>query len=69
MQRIEQTLEMKYWDYLEFYMSVLSKAIHLSSTGAFNPYIVFHNVNVQQMWLLPFFTHSVETPSRRWWTR
>ncbi|KAK8832533.1 hypothetical protein WA577_004794 [Blastocystis sp. JDR] len=49
MQRIEQTLEMKYWDYLEFYMSVLSKAIHLSSTDAFNPYIVFHNVNVQQI--------------------
>ena len=49
MQRIEQTLEMKYWDYLEFYMSVLSKAIHLSSTDAFNPYIVFHKVDVQQM--------------------
>lgn len=54
MQRIERTMEMKYWDYMEFYMNVLSKTIHLSSTETFNPYIVFHNVNIQQMYLFLF---------------
>ena len=47
-------MEMKYWDYMEFYMNVLSKTIHLSSTETFNPYIVFHNVNIQQMYLFLF---------------
>lgn len=50
MQRVERALELKYWEYLEFYMNVLSKAIHLSTTEQFNPFIVFHDVSVQQMY-------------------
>lgn len=59
MQRVERALELKYWEYLEFYINVLSKAIHLSASEQFNPFIVFHDVSVQQMYLsFPTLTDS-----------
>lgn len=48
--RIQRSLEMKYWKYMEFYSSVISKAFHLlHSDASKNPFIVFYQPSIQQL--------------------
>ena len=47
----EKFLEQKYWEYLEFYMNVLSKSLEFQDRRELNSAIfVFHKVNLQQMY-------------------
>ena len=48
--RIQRSLEMKYWKYMEFYSSVISKAFHLlHSDASRKPFIVFYQPSTQQL--------------------
>lgn len=48
--RIQRSLEMRYWKYMEFYSSVISKAFHLMHSDASkNPFIVFYQPSIQQL--------------------
>ena len=58
--RIQRSMEMRYWKYMEFYSSVISKAFHLMHSDASkNPFIVFYQPSIQQLFLF----HCEFTPS------
>lgn len=58
--RIQRSLEMKYWKYMEFYSSVISKAFHLlHSDASKNPFIVFYQPSIQQ--LFPLFREFISS--------
>lgn len=47
----EKSLEQKYWEYLEFYMNVLSKSLEFQDRRELkSAFFVFHKVNLQQMY-------------------
>lgn len=49
----EKSLEQKYWEYLEFYMNVFSKALEFQDRRELkSAFFVFHKVNLQQMYNL-----------------
>ena len=48
--RREESLEKRYWEYLEFYMNALSKALQYWKESTWkNAFMVFHRVNIQQI--------------------
>lgn len=50
--RREESLEKRYWEYLEFYMNALSKALQYWKESTWkNAFMVFHRVNIQQMYV------------------
>ena len=47
----EKSLEQKYWEYLEFYMNVLSNSLEFQDRRELkSAFFVFHKVNLQQMY-------------------
>lgn len=62
----EKSLEQKYWEYLEFYMNVLSKSLEFQDRRELkSAFFVFHKVNLQQMYANLRSSWDVELQSKR----
>ena len=66
--RKQKTLEVKYWQYMEFYTHMISKTIHLFHSGQIqSPFIVFFQPSIQQMYFYPW-SDDVDQLFRKLWT-